>query len=99
MPKFYSPKGNLEVWKEQPEGYFTIDEWAKAHPPEVPEQTKEERLMLLDNEYTFAKENLLKVYTDAQIHGDTETMDAVRAEMADLDQQYDAAYTAANEEG
>lgn len=34
--KFYSPKGNLEVWDEKPKGYYTIEEWAALHPPEPP---------------------------------------------------------------
>lgn len=30
----YSPDGNPEVWREseKPEGYFTEEEWLKAHP-------------------------------------------------------------------
>lgn len=36
MPKFYSPKGNLEVWAECPEGYVTPEEYLAAHPlPEL----------------------------------------------------------------
>lgn len=29
MANFFSPKGNLEVWDEKPEGYFTELEWFK----------------------------------------------------------------------
>lgn len=34
MPKFYSPTGNLEIWQEKPEGYFTAEEWAELYPIE-----------------------------------------------------------------
>jgi hypothetical protein len=36
MMKYFSPKGNLEVWDKQPEGYFTPEEWATLHPAPVP---------------------------------------------------------------
>ena len=32
MPSFYSPTGNLEIWQEKPDGYFTTEEWAELHP-------------------------------------------------------------------
>lgn len=35
--KYYSPDGNLEVWDEKPQGYYTEEEWAALHPaPEPP---------------------------------------------------------------
>lgn len=34
MPKFYSTTGNLELWAEKPEGYFTPEEWLAEHPVE-----------------------------------------------------------------
>ena len=33
---FYSPNGNIEVWAEQPDGYFTPAEWAALHPTPTP---------------------------------------------------------------
>ena len=43
MPTYYSPKGNVEVWEERPEGYLTPEEWAEAHPaPEPPSPTLDE---------------------------------------------------------
>lgn len=36
MPKFFSPKGNPEVWAQKPSGYFTPEEWAAAHPDPAP---------------------------------------------------------------
>lgn len=45
MATFFSPTGNPEVWEEKPNGYFTPEEWAAAHPePEQHEPTVEERL-------------------------------------------------------
>lgn len=36
MPVFYSPEGNPEVWEQKPDGYFTPEEWAAAHPDPAP---------------------------------------------------------------
>ena len=36
MPVFYSPEGNPEVWEQKPDGYFTSEEWAAAHPDPAP---------------------------------------------------------------
>ncbi|WP_446788185.1 DUF4376 domain-containing protein [Macellibacteroides fermentans] len=41
MSNFYSPDGNFEVWQEQPDGYFTPDEWAELHPAPVVEVSLE----------------------------------------------------------
>lgn len=35
MSSFYSPTGNLEIWQEKPDGYFTTEEWAELHPAPV----------------------------------------------------------------
>lgn len=40
MATFYSPDGNPEVWQAKPQGYFTPEEWAAAHP--APEPTLDE---------------------------------------------------------
>lgn len=37
MPNFYSPSGNLEVWTEKPDGYYTPEEWAEISPMQKPE--------------------------------------------------------------
>ena len=34
---YYSPDGNPEIWEAKPEGYFTPQEWAEAHPAPAPE--------------------------------------------------------------
>lgn len=36
MPTFFSPAGNPEIWAQKPDGYFTPEEWDKAHPAPAP---------------------------------------------------------------
>ena len=91
--KYYSPDGNLEVWDTKPDGYYTEEEWQKAHPtPPPPEPTKEEKLAMLDADYNQQKQDLINEYTDAQIHGDTDTIALVQEEMTALDEWYDEEY-------
>lgn len=93
MPKFYSPEGNFEVWAEKPEGYYTEQEWQELHPaPPPPEPTKEEKLAALDAQYDSDKATLVAQYTDALMHDDTETAEAIKGEMLTLDEQYDEDY-------
>ena len=46
MATYFSPTGNPEVWEEKPEGYFTPEEWAAAHPAPKPtlEEVRESKL-------------------------------------------------------
>ena len=98
MPKYYSPTGNFEVWEEKPDGYFTIEEWKALHPdPEPPEPTKEEKLAQLDSRYNADKAELLTAYQTAQVYGDTETMDSLKADLEALDTKYDEDYKAIEE--
>lgn len=93
--KYYSPSGNLEVWDNKPEGYFTEQEWQEAHPaPEPPEPTTEEKIQALDAQYNADKAELVAQYTDSLMHDDEETAEAIKQEMAELDAQYDADYEA-----
>ncbi len=94
MPKYVSPSGNCEIWDSKPDGYVTPEEWAAEHPPvvEPKEPTKEEQIAILTAEYTREKANLCEQYTDAQIHGDTETAEAIVDEMTALDEWYDEEY-------
>ena len=71
---------------------MTEEEWNKLHPPVPDITTKEEKLAALDDEYASEKATLCEQFTDAQIHGDTETMDAIGIEMRDLDAWYDEEY-------
>jgi hypothetical protein len=91
--KYYSPEGNLEVWDTKPEGYYTEEEWAELHPaPEPPEPTVEEKLAALDADYNQQKADLLTAYQTAQMYGDTETMESLKADLVALDEQYDEDY-------
>lgn len=92
MAKYYSPTGNIEVWDTKPDGYYTVEEWEEMHPYIPPVPTKEEKLAELDAEYTREKATLCEQYTDAQIHGDTDTAEAIVDEMTALDEWYDEEY-------
>ena len=92
MATYYSPEGNPEVWDEKPNGYYTEEEWAELHPYVPPVPTKEEKLAALDADYMAQKSELVEQYTDAQIHGDSETMTAIVDEMTALDEWYDTEY-------
>jgi hypothetical protein len=98
MAKYYSPTGNIEVWDEKPQGYYTVEEWQELHPaPEPPEPTKEEKLAQLVAQYEADKAEILKYYSDAMIHGDTELMAELAEEMTALDEQYASDYEALKE--
>jgi hypothetical protein len=93
--KYYSPDGNPEVWDKKPQGYYTESEWAELHPaPPPPEPTTEEKLAALNAQYDSDKATLVAQYTDAIMHDDTETADAIKEEMLALDEQYDSDYEA-----
>ena len=97
--KYYSPSGNLEVWDTKPDGYYTEEEWAELHPaPPAPEPTVEEKLAALDADYNQQKADLINEYTDAQIHGDEDTIALVQEEMTALDEWYDEEYRKIEEE-
>lgn len=99
MGKYYSPSGNFEVWDTKPDGYYTETEWSELHPaPEPPEPTKEEKINALNMQYDQDKATLVAEYTDALIHDDTDTADAIKEEMLALDEQYDLDYATIMEE-
>jgi hypothetical protein len=93
MGKYYSPQGNIEVWEDKPNGYYTIEEWQELHPaPLPPEPTKEEKLAQLDADYQSQKSELISQYTDDMLHGDTDAMESDKQAMVDLDTWYDEEY-------
>lgn len=93
MGKYYSPTGNIEVWDEKPQGYFTVKEWQEMHPaPLPPEPTKEEKLAKLDAEYLSQKRELSEQFSDDMLHGDTDAMESDKQAMVDLDSWYDEEY-------
>lgn len=60
----------------------------------TPEPTKEEKLAQLVAQYESDKAEILKYYSDAMIHGDTELMAELTEEMTALDEQYATDYEA-----
>ena len=94
MPKYYSPKGNFEVWAEKPDGYYTETEWRELHPIKIATRTKAEMLADLDAQYEADKAELLSAFTDALLNGDTEGQQSCQDDMAALNEQYDSDYNA-----
>jgi hypothetical protein len=92
MPKYYSPEGNLEVWEEKPNGYYTVEEWEALHPPTPYVPTVEEQLAELDSQYNSDKAILMSQYTEAVIDDDSELMASTKEELAILREEYDHAY-------
>jgi hypothetical protein len=91
MPKFYSPAGNFEVWDKKPDGYYTEQEWAALHPPAPYVPTKEEKLVALDAQYDSNKDQLAKYYLDAVLSGNEDLQAEIKAELATLNEDYEAA--------
>jgi hypothetical protein len=54
--------------------------------------TKDEQLAQLDEQYNADKADLLTAYQTAQLYGDTDTMDSLKADLTALDDQYDEDY-------
>lgn len=93
MQKYYSPDGNIEVWAEKPERYYTVEEWQELHPaPTPPEPTTEEKLAELDTQYNAEVARLGNEFNAAQLRGDMEIQTALKEEMASLDNWYDEEY-------
>ena len=95
MPKYYSPDGNLEVWEEKPQGYYTEEEWQEMHPaPTPPEPTTEEKIAELDAQYNTDFTQLMLALDKARIYENAELMEEIKADIIALDEQYDADYEA-----
>jgi hypothetical protein len=58
----------------------------------TPEPTTEEKLAALDAQYNHDKAELLTAYQTAQLYGDTDTMESLKADLQALDDQYDEDY-------
>lgn len=100
MGRYYSPTGNIEVWGEKPENYYTVEEWQEMHPaPEPPEPTTDEKLDALDAQYQADKDRLRIAYQDALMYGNTARMESIKADLIALDEQYDADYAEIESEG
>ena len=92
MAKYYSPNGNIEVWDEKPQGYYTVEEWQELHPPTPYVPTKDEQIAALTEEYAREKTRLCEEYTTATMQGDTETAESVIEDLTALDEWYDEEY-------
>jgi predicted negative regulator of RcsB-dependent stress response len=58
----------------------------------TPEPTTDEKIAQLDAQYNSDKSDLLTAYQAAQIYGDTDTMESLKADLQALDDQYDEDY-------
>ena len=66
--------------------------------PELTDDEKKARALAeLDTQYQADKNELSTQYLDAAMSGDTDTMDAIKSELAALNEKYDADYAALNE--
>jgi hypothetical protein len=89
MGKYYSPRGNFEVWDEKPASYYTLEEWKALHPdPEPPKPTKEEKLAAIDSQYDSDIAGLAKYYTEAQLEDDADLQEEIKAELAEIKATY-----------
>ena len=79
-------------------GYVRGEDGKPTDAPPPPEPTKEDKLNALNMQYDQDKATLVSEYTDALIHDDDETADAIKEEMLALDEQYDLDYQAIMEE-
>ena len=87
--------------EKYPDNAFTVSSSSAttAAPPE-PEPTAEEKKALalkeLDTQYAADKSELSSQYLDAAMAGDTDTMTAIKDELAALNAKYDADYAELN---
>ena len=70
--------------------------WLSADNPDYIEAKKKhdkaEALAQLDAQYNADKDDLLTAYQTAQLHGDTDMMESLKADLTALDKQYDEDY-------
>jgi hypothetical protein len=70
--------------------------WLSADNPDYikakEKHDKDEALAQLDAQYNADKADLLTAYQTAQLYGDTDTMESLKADLVALDEQYDEDY-------
>ena len=71
------------TWQDMGDYYECVE----VEPTTLP---KEIQIAQLDSQYETDKKTLASYYLDAALAGDTDVQDALRAEMAALNEQYDA---------
>lgn len=79
MPNFYSPEGNFEVWEKKPAGYFTEEEWLKAHPAPEPTPPTDEELAAEVREERYIKLAETDKYLIADFPIDASKLEKVKA--------------------
>ena len=66
----------------------------------TPEPTTDEKIAALDAQYQHDKDQLMQAYLNAMLYGDTEQVEALKADLTALDTKYDEDYEAIiDEEG
>lgn len=84
-----------------PHNAFCVSSSATMPEPAAPELTDDEKkaraLAELDTQYQADKSELSTQYLDAAMAGDTDTMTAIKDELAALNAKYDADYAALSE--
>lgn len=100
VPMELAPKEHYLVqWNGESWAYVEDKNNPPTPEPEPPKPpTPEEKIAALDADYNQQKQDLINEYTDAQIHGDTETITLVKEEMTALDEWYDEEYHKIEEE-
>lgn len=63
----------------------------KSRPAPSQEERRRQAMKELDNQYTEGKRELARQYLDAMIHGDSEAIQEIKAEITGLDAAYDKA--------
>lgn len=81
-------------------GYIRGKDGKPTDAPAAPELTDDEKkaraLAELDSRYTSDKQELSAQYLDAAMSEDADTMDAIKTELAALNEKYDADYAELN---
>ena len=78
------------VWGGEAWEYQEIPAEPEPETPEPHVPTTEEKIAQLDSQYEQDKKTLQSYYLDFMIAGDTEGMESIKQELADLAGQYDA---------
>ncbi len=66
---------------------------------EHPEPTTDEKIAALDAQYQHDKDQLMQAYLNAMLYGDTEQVEALKADLTALDTKYDEDYAEIEGEG
>ena len=107
MPTYFSPTGNPEVWEAKPAGYFTQEEWERAHHAPIPtlNEIKQDKLAEIATAYDSVlayviapegKDALAAALAVADFTADDpEGLAFIRAQLAGRKEELEAATNAA----